>query len=109
MLEVYALHVRQLAAEENHVKVNKTQGTSTVEFEKNRKEVERVIEALWSQGRPFDHGNDVPLKLGGVWSNQYFTSQMTKLGNAEDFRDLQLENPIRIFYKISYIGVDFLS
>ena len=69
MLEVYALHVRQLAAEENHVKVDKTQGTSTVEFEKNRKEVERVIEVLWSQERPFDHGNDVLLKLGGVRSN----------------------------------------
>ena len=74
VLEVYALNVRQLAAEENHVKVDKTQGTSTVEFEKNRGEVERVIEALWSQERPFDHGNDVLLKLGGVRSNQYFAS-----------------------------------
>ncbi len=36
-----------------------------MEFEKNRKEVERVIEALWSPERPFDHGNDVLLKLGG--------------------------------------------
>lgn len=59
VLEVYALYVQQLAAEENHMKgVAKILGTPTVEFEKNRKEVERVIEALWSQERTLNHSSD---------------------------------------------------
>ena len=31
---------------------------------------------------------------------------MTKLGNAGDFRDLKLEDPVRIFHGISYVGAD---
>lgn len=51
-------------------------------------------------------GNDVLLKLGGVWSNQYFASQMTKLGNTGDFKGSKLENSVRIFHGISYIGAE---
>ena len=56
VLEVQALHLIQLAAELNHVKeVEMIPGTPTFEFEKDRKEVERVIEVLRSQERSSDH------------------------------------------------------
>lgn len=56
LLEVQTLYMKQLAAKENHVKeVAKIPGATTIEFEKNRKEVERVIEALWSRERTTAH------------------------------------------------------
>ena len=59
LLEVQQLYFKQLAAEENHVtEVAKIPGARTIEFEKNRKEVERVVEALWSQERTLDHHGD---------------------------------------------------
>ena len=42
--------------------VAKIPDTPTVEFEKNKKDVERVIEALWSQERILDHGGDSLLR-----------------------------------------------
>lgn len=60
ILRVQTLYLKQLAAEDNHVQdVAKIPGVSTIEFGKNRKEVERVIETLWSQERtadPYSHG-----------------------------------------------------
>ena len=59
LLEVQQLYFKQLAAEENHVtEVAKIPGARTIEFEKNRKEVQRVVEALWSQERTLDHHGD---------------------------------------------------
>lgn len=59
LLEVQQLYLKQLAAEENHVtEVAKMPGVPTIEFEKNRKEVERVIEGLWSPERTPDHHGD---------------------------------------------------
>lgn len=57
LLEVQQLYLKQLAAEENHV-TEVAKGTPTIEFEKNRKEVERVIEGLWSPERTPDHHGD---------------------------------------------------
>lgn len=59
LLEVQQLYLKQLAAEENHViEVVKIPGTPTIKFKKNRKEVERVIEGLWSLERTPDHYAD---------------------------------------------------
>jgi len=50
--------MKQLAAEENHVKeVAKIPGATTIEFKKNREELERVIEG-WSLSRTSDHHGD---------------------------------------------------
>jgi hypothetical protein len=59
LLEVQQLYLKQLAAEENHMtEVAKIPGALTIEFDKNRKEVERVIKGLWSPERTPDHDGD---------------------------------------------------
>jgi len=47
LLKVQQLYLKQLAVKENHVKkVAKILCALTIEFEKNQKEVKRVIEGL---------------------------------------------------------------
>ena len=47
VLEVQALYLKQLAAEENHVKmVAKIPDSETIELDENKKEVEKVIKVL---------------------------------------------------------------
>ena len=59
ILGVQELYLKQLATEENHVKgIAKISGASTIEFEKSRKEVEKVIEELWSPEHTADHHDD---------------------------------------------------
>jgi hypothetical protein len=59
LLEVQQVYLNQLAAEENHeTGVADIPGAPTIDFEKNRKEAERVIERLWSSERSLnDHKN----------------------------------------------------
>ena len=52
ILEVQQSYLKQLAADENHaLEFAKSSGAPTMEFEKNRRKVERVIEGLWSSER----------------------------------------------------------
>ena len=52
LLEVQQVYLNQLAAEENHVTgVAEIPGAHTIDFEKNQKEAERVVERLWSSER----------------------------------------------------------
>lgn len=56
LLKVQQLYLKQLAAKENHVKrVAKILCALTIEFEKNQKEVKRVIEGLWSLKHTVNH------------------------------------------------------
>lgn len=61
LLEVQQVYLNQLAAEENHVTgVGEVPGAHTIDFEKSRKEAERVVERLWSSERSLnDHGDSM--------------------------------------------------
>lgn len=60
LLEVQQVYLNQLAAEENHViGVAEIPGAHTIDFEKNRKEAERVIERLWSSERSLSDHKDL--------------------------------------------------
>lgn len=57
--------LNQLAAEENHVtEVAEIPGVQTIDFEKNRREAERVFEKLWYTERSLKHHVDV---VDGNW------------------------------------------
>lgn len=60
VLDVQKLCLKDLAAEENHVKdLARIPGATTIDLEKNHKEVERVITALRCRERETDsHSND---------------------------------------------------
>ena len=73
LLEVQTLYMKELAAEENHVKEGaKIPGATTIEFEKNRKEVERVIEALWSSRANFGSPRRWPLRSFSSFAENQF-------------------------------------
>ena len=58
MLDVQALYLKQLAAEENHVKgLAKIPGSEAIDLEENKKEVEKVLQELqyWERSRPRDY------------------------------------------------------
>lgn len=60
LLEVQQVYMNQLAAEENHVTgVAEIPGAVTIDFEKNRKEAERVVEKLWSSERSLNDHRDL--------------------------------------------------
>ena len=59
LLEVQQVYLNQLAAENNHMtEVAEIPGVQAIDFEKNRREVERVIEKLWSSERSLNHHID---------------------------------------------------
>jgi len=60
LLEVQQVYLNQLAAEENHVtRVAEIPGAYTIDFEKNRKEAERVVERLWCSERSLNDHRDL--------------------------------------------------
>jgi len=60
LLEVQQVYLNQLAAEENHVsEVAEIPGAHALDFEKNRKEAERVLERLWSSERSLNDHKDL--------------------------------------------------
>lgn len=60
LLEVQLVYLNQLAAEENHVtEVAEIPGAHAIDFEKNRQEIERVVERLWSSERFLNDHRDL--------------------------------------------------
>ncbi|MCJ1456818.1 hypothetical protein MMC28_007183 [Mycoblastus sanguinarius] len=52
LMEVQQVYLNQLAAEENHVtRIAGIPGVHAIDFEKNRREAEKVVERLWSSER----------------------------------------------------------
>ena len=60
LLEVQQIYLSQLAAEDNHVtEVAEIPGVHAIDFEKNRREAERVVERLWSSERSLNYHVDL--------------------------------------------------
>ena len=60
LLEVQQVYLNQLATEENHVtEVAEIPGVQAIDFEKNRREAERVVERLWSSERSLNYHADI--------------------------------------------------
>ena len=65
LLEVQHVYLEHLAAEENHVtEIARSSSLHTIDFEKNRREAERVVERLWSSERSLNFHFDTAYDAG---------------------------------------------